>query len=324
MLSLAALTVHAAPVYSATGPDKRKEEALLDTFRQLTEPMHQLDWDKEYLFIKRALDNVWQRNGWTDEPDRYARNLACEVAAIPPWQPIERLNLLNERVAERYGLTEDQANRFRNAVMGETAGFLMRNFGMILEQTQEGLQARIRGEPFTAEQVAEWAKEGQPLLLDMHKTADRLTKELEPMVQPGKRPILERDRRSFEKRRRFTDKMFARWAQGQWEPADWGLEDDPVQTGSTREPRQEPAHSARKPPSAAHEPRPAKLPRWVAHEPSTWFAYVVEFQKRFGLNPGQMTTAESIHVELLEHHQSLHRISRRHAETRPRSRACHP
>ena len=120
------MTVHVAPVYSLTGPEERKEEALLETFRQLTEPMHQLDWDKEYVFIKRALDDVWQRNGWTDEADRYARDLACEVAAIPPWQPIERLNLLNERVTERYGLTTDQANRFRNTVMGETAGFLMR------------------------------------------------------------------------------------------------------------------------------------------------------------------------------------------------------
>ena len=38
--------------------------------------------------------------------------------------------------------------------------------------------------------------------------------------------------------------------------------------------------------------------RVFPHDPSTWFIYVLDFKERFDLDLGQMSTAESIHIEV--------------------------
>jgi hypothetical protein len=43
-----------------------------------------------------------------------------------------------------------------------------------------------------------------------------------------------------------------------------------------------------------------KIPKCVAYDPATWYACVLQLQERFKLDPGQVTTAESLHAELFE------------------------
>jgi len=311
-------------VCASEGPDDRPDPAVLESFHRLTEQMEGLDWDNEYLSIERAVDNIWQRNRWTDEADRFARDLACEVAAVPPWEPMKRLNLANERISARYGLSQEQAGRFQRAMLSEAAGFLMRNAGVILEQTRDGMLARARGEPFTTQQVARWTKQSRPMILELRKSVDRIAKQLRPMLKPDKRRILQNDLKSVEKRRKFMDMMTIRWTEGKWRPEDWGLQDDPIHTAGGGSGRSVPQHPIRESSLKQEQYRSLSIPRYIPHDPSTWFAYVLDFENRFNLDAAQLSTAESIHAELLERANGYAEI---HSETlkavAPRERATH-
>ncbi|UCC31695.1 MAG: hypothetical protein JSU86_05325, partial [Phycisphaerales bacterium] len=322
---LAPVLVAGTPtVFATEEPDDRLDPAVLESIRGITEPMEGLDWEQEYPHIERAVDNIWQRNGWADEADRFARDLACEVAAIPPWEPVRRLNLFNERISARYGLSQEQAGHFQRAMLREAGGFLMRNAGVILEQTREGMLARGRGQPFTPQQVARWAKQNRPMILELRKSVDHLTNELRPMLKPDKQHVLQNDVKSFEKRRKFMDKMTTRWMQGRWRPEDWGLQDDPIHTAAADPDRLVPRRPIRESSSKRGQDRPSSIPRYVPHDPSTWFAYVLDFEKRFKLDAGQMSATESIHTELRDRATGY---AKAHSETlkavAPRERAAH-
>jgi hypothetical protein len=262
--------------------------------------MDDAGWQQESEFINNALDDFWERNGWNSESDKFAHDVASEVAAIPPWQVMKRLNTVNRRFADRYGLSDAQASEFQGAVIGETSGVLLRNMGVITKQIQEVLRARMDDRPFTAEQVAQWMREGEPVMAELRQSADRLTRTLRPMLGPDKLEILDQDIASYQKRQKAVDKAIERWARGEWQPSDWGLQDDPLH-----------GRAARKdgPPIALgrdkdrHGPRPgrrARVVRCVSYDPETWYACVLELKEQYRLDPGQEDTAESIHVELVE------------------------
>ena len=278
-------------------PPPASDPRVFEAFDQLGTLADHTDWEAEYPNIERAINNIWQRNGWSDEADTFARDLACEIAAVPPWEPLKRLDLLGDKVAERYGLVETQALRFKSAVMRETARVLARNAGTMIRQITEGMQARANGEPFTAEQVARWSQAAEPVLADLQEGIDRIGVELVVMVPAERQAILERDMASYRKRRVLVDEMGKRWAAGEWRPDDWGMQNDPIQTGG---------HSASRVGTGARDAgRTARggavvpLPKWLAHEPTTWLSYVIDFRGRFQLDKGQVTTADSILSELV-------------------------
>lgn len=281
-------------------PPVELDPALLNRFSGLNEGPNRLDWEAEYPNLGRAMHNVWNRNGWTDEADRFALDAACEIASIPPWEPIKRLNRLNERIEERYGLVGESRTRFRKTVMRETAGFLMRNAREILEQTSEWMELRSRREPITADQVTRWMEHGDPMLEELNERADRIVKGLERLVAPDKRRILERDLRGLEKRAKVMGEMSERWRQGQWQPEHWGMQDDPIQRSSTADGRGKSAPPDALPARTVPRANEPGSVRPLAHDPSTWHAYVRQFKKRFELDAGQANTADSVHEELLD------------------------
>ncbi|MFH1108708.1 MAG: hypothetical protein V1790_05880 [Planctomycetota bacterium] len=285
----------------ATPRNPASEPASLASFSDLQESLAGLNWDEEAQRLRRAVEIVWERNGWTNESDRFARDVACEVTAIPPWDVAARLNLLTTRIAERYGLNDESATRLKGSVMREAGGFLMRNGGAIIENGREALLARARGEPYTAEQVAKWAKVLEPLLTDMRASVDRLAKEVEPSLDADHKRRLDQDLQSVEKRTRYVDAMRTRWAEGKWQPTDWGLETDPIQNRAVPPRALDPSAAIPIPVAPAAQPSPnVSLPACVSYDPATWFACVLEFEKRFQLDAGQKSTAQSIHAELVE------------------------
>ena len=278
--------------------EPNNEESVVDSFRALGEQVDGFDWDQEYPYMERALRNIWAQNGWNDEADRYAYELIREVAAIPPWQFAKRLDLFTDRLGERYGMNEHDEARLKGMILREVGGVLVRNTGVLFEQVREALGTRARGEPYTAEQIARWMKAGAPLQADARLAADRVIKQLEPMLKPEGRRILERDAMSYRKRVKRYDEMAARWARGEWQPSDWGLQDDPIQSGATRGAAVGRRPSANRPGADGQQPG-KQIVRWKAHDPATWFAYLLDFKSRFKLDPGQATAAESIHAEVL-------------------------
>jgi hypothetical protein len=276
-------------------------ESLLDFNRKLADQIGHIDWNQETKGIHRQLQRVWAQNGWDNEADQFALHVAEEVSAIPPWQVVERLNAVSRRAAERYGLNPRQTTQLHWSMLREVAGFLMRNAGTIQKHTQGFMESAIAGRPLTVEEVARISQESQPMLNDLHDMVDRVTKELGPTLDPGGKEALERDLESYNKRRKYLDEATARWARGQWEPSEWGLEArQPIERVpvSPQGPNRQPSVPLTTRP-AGTVPTMEAVVRWQAHDPATWFAYVKEFSRRYAFDPGQVTSAKSIHDELL-------------------------
>lgn len=286
----------------------RQEQAEAEVLKQFSKPIPGVDWDELSVHYVEMMDRMFERNGWTDESDRYARNVASKVAAIPPWDVAARFQALSDEVADRYDLTPGQAAQFQGAVMREAMGMMVRHGPAMWEQAKEALQARTDGEPYTAEKIAEWARNGEPIFREFEASVERIAGELEKSLSEEKKEVLARDIAGFHKRQKAVEGMTERWAKGLWQPDEWGLENDPIQNKAkamgipTPAPAAAPVAKAR-PVAPLVEPVVAGPPipdHWVEFDPSTWIAFVMEFGKKYRLDSGQMDTAWSIHAELVE------------------------
>ena len=254
-------------------------DARLRAHGRLERLMDQEQWATEYQFLQRAINNVWEQNGWTGEADRFAQRLAHRVAEIPPWRPLDRVSMVTRQLEKRYALSGEDAVRFRSLAVEEGVDFLTLHSPTILGQTSDWMIMRSEGKALDREVVARWAKRSEAMVSDLGTWAERLADVLAPLVRPDKREMLERDLRSFRQRQRHLEFMRMRWAEGEWEPEDWGLQNDPIQN-----------------PGAAD--RSAGGQRWLSHRPTTWAAYLSHIQAVYRLNAGQVDSAKSIHDEL--------------------------
>ncbi len=312
--------------------DPAPPESMFGQFSDLKETLAGFDWDEEASRLRRAAEIVWQRNGWNEESDIFALEVACEVAAIPPWDVLGRLNFLTSRIRERYGLTEEAASRFRTSLLGEAGRLLMRHGPVIIEKGREVLAARVRGEPYSPQQVAGWAKFLEPVLADAQGSADRLAEVIQPSLDAEHRLLLERDRESFQKRTKYVDAMRAQWTDGKWEPTHWGLEADPIQNRAVPPGPADPSvaigpdsPSAPLVPAGAERAAWTSLPKCVPYDPTTWITYVLEFEQRLDLDAGQKSAAESIHGELVERAGDYSKTHREELIQVPAAeRATHP
>jgi hypothetical protein len=291
--------------------DDRGDEVYQKVF-EITELVKGIgDWDTEYQNVARAVNTIWEQNGWTDEADIYARDMILDVAEIPPWDFMGRIQRFNEHVQERYDLTDEQSFRFLGVMWREAGAGLVKNFPVILKQTQEMIETRTQGQPFTPEQIAEWTKESEPLFNDFLQRADRASRQMRGLLDPEQQAVFDRDLKSFTKRVTHYAEKRKEWVQGGWRPSDWGMQDDPIQRAEHVQPGQQGAESTR-------------IPRWLPHEPSTWFAYVLHAKKRYRFDAAQMEAAKSIHDELLERATAYAKLHAAQLRAVPKSeRAVH-
>jgi len=268
-----------------------KPEEAFGGFSALAEAFEQIgDWDEQYEPIAAATQRLWEQNDWNEEADLYARDAVLEVARIPPWELSRRLEKLSEICDERYSLTPRQGQAFRRRVVQDAGKLMFRHAGLIIKQTREVIGARASGEAFTAEQVARWTQESEPLMQDAKQVFVEFLDDFERTMTPEQKAILARDRRSADKRLRFMDEQRAQWAQGKWDPSKWGLQDDPAHRPSAEKPEAQ----------GGRQGSLAQVTRWRSYAPKTWIAYLRHFEKQYSLDPAQATAAESIHAETFE------------------------
>ncbi|MHC5108280.1 MAG: hypothetical protein ACYTHJ_00200 [Planctomycetota bacterium] len=289
----------------ATGSRQRRVDPQMELDHGLSEQIASYDWESEAALMRESMIKIWKRNGWKSESDRYALELTAEVASIPPWEPMKRIDFVSGEIAQRYGIDSTGAMRIKSRMIIDLGEFLGKNSDVIMKNMREGMNARMAGEPFTAEQVQEWMEAGAAFEDDVDVIMDRFIAEIETMVDPTHREIFEADLKSFRKRDEDVKKMAARWRRGEWKPSDWGMENDPVQRGEhpglRREAGKEGVPSAQR----------VELPdTWHPHIPGTWIAFVVEFKNAFDLDAGQVTTIESIHTEMLRRATAYERSRR--------------
>lgn len=282
-------------------PSKRSLNQLIpfDKFEGFEEPLRGMDWAEEAGRVREAARTMWRRNGWNDETDLFARDVAIEVAAIPPWDVSARLNLLSTRIAERYELPDERAGPLQASMFREAGRFFGKNRAAIFELGREALATRAQGRAFTSEQVSRWAQALPPLMTDVRQSVGAISREIEPLLDNSHRERLHRDIAGIDRRAQYIDTLRVQWAAGKWRPSDWGLDHDPIQTGAQVPGAATPALPE---PVVAFESQgtAAAVPtRWVAHEPKTWNGYVLNVEKRYHLDSGQQTAARSIYSELV-------------------------
>ncbi len=307
---------YAAGQVSKERPEE--ERTLWGAMSELAADLKQLgEWSEQSELIDTTAKDLWEANNWNDESDLFARDTLTEVGKIPPWNIDGRISKLTERVAERYDFEQGVQMRLKQSIYGSMVGLMMENASLILDQTKEIVGTRVRGEPFTAEQVAEWTRQTEDMMGSFQERTDKLLEEFSHEVDDAHRPIFERDMESFQQRRTYMKEARQRWANGEWSPSEWGLQHDPLHNKAAQAGQK----SANQPTSAPAQPPP----RWVSYDPSTWEAYMLDFIARFKLDLRQQATARSILDELTARaYAYLHARRLRMANVAASERLAHP
>ena len=300
------------------------------------------DWEQQYVYVLDAVERVFERNDWESESDLFALEIFRDVSQIPPWDPMARFERAIEMVGDRYLLDEDQMASLQNHIIQTNVGLFTKHADRIMEYAIDAIETRAAGEPFTPEQIARWTELAEPVFLDARKSANELVRDFGKELDPEQRELLQRDMDAANRRMNDMERMATRWKRGEWDPHDWGMEDDPIQNpggrneaeaaevpgaAATRRPgarraapaaREESTETATE--AAAAEPPPSD-PRRAdptttrqASEDDPWAQYVRDFIKRYDLDSEQQQRAWIYHRDAKERDAVFARRFERRAE----------
>jgi hypothetical protein len=245
-------------------------------------------WESQYQVMEEATDRVFERQGWTSEPDRFARDLMRQVGQIAPWKPEEREKAFMEGLQGRYHLTHDQRSRLGTDMRRETMLLTLKHFKDIVPVAMEIARTRAAGQPFSSDQVQQWSRALRPMMEDGLQLIERVTGRLQRTMSEDQRRLLDADLQAFRRRHADVRRLVDRWEAGQWSPADWGLDTDPVHAGVMA--RQAAAEGRSAAPAA---PRPPDETATAARE-DAWDAYVRWFCNAYQCDDRQRTSADRI------------------------------
>lgn len=262
------------------GGEKLKEaEEIVKTTKAM-------GWDRQQQMMEQATDEMFRQNGWNSEPDQFARNLLRDVGQIPPWQARERQEIFLNGLQGRLSLTHDQRILLNNEMQRETMAMMGRHFKDIVPVVLEVAKTRASDQPFTPEQVQRWSTSLEPIMGDSLETVKKLTQRLERTMTEEQRRILKQDMDALLKRHRDVEKMVVKWKRGEWSPADWGLQNDPIHAGVMQE-------IAQRSGANASTDQNWKDPSFANNE-SEWERYVRWFCDYFECDASQRTKSNAI------------------------------
>ncbi|QDV89140.1 hypothetical protein RAS2_02040 [Phycisphaerae bacterium RAS2] len=245
-----------------------------------------MGWDRQQQVMEQATDEMFRQNGWNSEPDQFARNLLRDVGQIPPWQARERQEIFLNGLQGRLSLTHDQRILLNNEMQRETMAMMGRHFKDIVPVVLEVAKTRASDQPFTPEQVQRWSTSLEPIMGDSLETVKKLTQRLERTMTEEQRRILKQDMDALLKRHRDVEKMVVKWKRGEWSPADWGLQNDPIHAGVMQE-------IAQRGGANASTDQNWKDPSFANNE-SEWERYVRWFCDYFECDASQRTKSNAI------------------------------
>ncbi|MCG3126224.1 MAG: hypothetical protein CHACPFDD_01054 [Phycisphaerae bacterium] len=243
----------------------RRSSALVSRLRSLG------NWEEHHGYMVNSMQEVFERNGWTSEEDEFALNMVSEVEAIPPWNMVERFDAMTRIMSDRYLLDEQQEQAFRRMVSKVASEVLSKHGERIMEYAGEVIDTRAAGRPIEAEQVAHWVELARPVMEDVRQRVETAAEGFMGELSAEQREIFTRDLRAADRRFEHLRERSDAWQRGEWSPEDWGLSNDPIQTGTRRpageapaagdpsEPSDQPHDAAR--PSIEPPPPRARPPR---------------------------------------------------------------
>jgi hypothetical protein len=251
---------------------------------------------------------VFERNNWDSESDLFALEMVREVGRIPPWAIQERYDKAMEMVGDRYLLDDEQMASLQDKVIRLNVELFSRHSDRILQYAMEAIQTRAAGEPFTPEQVARWVELAEPVFNDARRSFNAGAEEFMAELDPEQRELVRRDLAATNRRMADVERLGQKWKRGEWDPHDWGLEDDPIQSqaefaaetpgaklpsvdsGAAQREAREGSHEeaiAREEPRASEPAEPAGPPK----DDDAWAKYVRAFIRKYHLNDEQRQRA---------------------------------
>jgi len=289
--------------------EDRSEWRIQNHVRRLFRALGSLsDWDTHSAYITSAMEKTYERNGWTSEPDRFAMEMMRQVDQVPPWRPNERFDIAARLLAERYALDDEQQRIMRETMIQESNDLFVRHSGRIMQYSVEAIQTRAAGEPFTPEQVARWAQLAEPVFLDSRERINAAAQEFASHLRPEQAEALLYDVEAANRRMDDLYVQSQRWAEGDWDPLDWGLEEDPIQIGAglAQGPAEEggAAGRAERAGRQAAEPEAVETERGPVRATSqpvsedAWAGYVRRFIAKYKLNGAQQERAWRIYRDV--------------------------
>lgn len=294
--------------------------ALQEKALRLIRATEQLsNWDEHYEYMLDATERVFERNTWDSESDLFSLELVREVGAIPPWDTMARFDKALEMVGDRYLLDETQTASLRNHAIRINIDLFSRHSDRIMEYALEAVQTRAAGEPFTPEQVAHWTALAEPVFQDARRSVDAAAKDFMEELDPEQRELVQRDLDAGNRRMADVERMSQRWKRGEWDPHDWGMEQDPIQNPGGQAPAAVAAGvvPARSEQGAARaEPRPAERPPLTKkpEDDHPWAKHVRAFIRKYHLNDEQQQRAWLFYRDSRERDELFHRRYERHME----------
>jgi len=313
------------------GPFPHRLMELLSALRGLG------DWNVHYAYLVDAVERTYARNGWDSESDAFSLELIRQVSQIPPWFPQQRFDRAMEIISERYGLGDRQRHHVRDLFLENSWEVFQEHGERILEYAVDAIRTRASGQPFTPEQVARWVQLAQPVFAESRERLNAAVQSLLPELSEDQRELVEQDLRAANRRLADIERLTRRWAAGQWQPADWGLEDDPIQLGLGIRPLggEPPMPSAPAVTDATHVQSPfgaraaslegaagetagdesafSPVPAEMLRDP--WARYVRQFIEKYRLDEAQQSQAWRIYRD---QRQKADRRENRYREQRER------
>ncbi|MBX3394057.1 MAG: hypothetical protein KF841_01690 [Phycisphaerae bacterium] len=275
--------------------DNQNDSPPADALRQISELQEKtknISWDQEAQFLHQAHANIFKANGWTSEPDQFALDLLHQITNVTPWNPKQREELFLNGVQTRLGLTADQRQLIADQMRQESMQFGMKHFRTMFPIVMEAIQTRLEQKPYTPEQVQKWSRDLRPVMDDAIATLQRTTSKLENTMTDQQRQRLRADMDALLKRHKDVEKMVERWQSGQWNPTDWGLDNDPIHAAAVNEWRAKEAN--RNALAAAAMASTGQEPKFDGSNESEWRKYVQWFIAHYKCDERQQSQAESI------------------------------
>jgi len=284
------LLICLAQTVAQSGPaDTKSAEADLRALDEMVTLKAQKlgDWADQHLIISDVINNIWEQNNWTSEADTFARETALRIERIPPWQFKDRLEAIIGAVKGRYRFDDRQTQQFQQKIFKEMWTMSLKYGPTLMRNVEEMLDTRLRGEPFTAQQVARWAQASAPLMEDMQLDVQRFATEFGEILNEDQRSIYKRDRESLNRRLDYFVQKHEAWKRGEWRVEDWGLQDDLLQH-----------------PKSQSELSQKAIDRLIGrsalpYQESTWRRYVRAFVRTYELDEAQKRAGGTILDDLV-------------------------
>ena len=318
-LTICVATVMAAAVAAQQPPEQPDQQSQGRIQQRVTRLFRALgslsDWDTHSEYITAAIEKAYERNGWISEPDRFALDMIRDVNQVPPWRPEERFDRAVALLGDRYDLDDDQRQVMRETLIRESNDIFQRHSGRIIQYAVEAIQTRAAGEPFTPEQVARWAQLAEPVFLDSRERMNAAAGDFATHLRPEQADALLGDLDAANRRMDDWYVQSQRWAEGDWDPLDWGLDEDPIQTGAAGrtsgleepappapgnpQPRTRSAGEREHAEAAGLEPAPPSTqPTTDVRPDDAWAQYVRRVIAHYNLNESQEQRAWRIYRDV--------------------------